>query len=665
MPDTQDAAQWARDLHRQIDRHDRLYHVKDAPEISDTEYDRLFAELQKLEQAHPDLVTPDSPTQRVGAEPVSDLGKVKHVIPMLSLDAVRTNEEVSEFLKWVRDETGDADSMLVAEPKFDGLSIEVVYENGGFLRGATRGDGETGEDISHTLRAVRALPLHLEAADDLSDRIALRGEAILPRSSFQKVNKARVERGDAPFTNPRNAAAGLLRRLDPSLAEDTRFAVTFYDASGIDDDTAPTQWALLDRLRDLGLPVIGNRARCGTFEDVAAFHDSLQQARDDLDYEIDGIVLKLDARAAREALGTRSRSPRWAIAWKFPPRREETRIADIVVSVGRTGALTPVALLDPVDVGGVTVARATLHNEEEVHRKDLRVGDTVRIARAGDVIPEVCERVPRPGVARAEPFGMPDHCPSCGAAVERSGPLTWCPAGIACPAQLQGRLVHYGARAAMDIEGLGEKTSAQLVDRGMVEDIADLYDLSVEGLAGLDGFARKSATALHDAIHDRQEVTLDRFLAALGIRHVGEDVARRLARAFGTLDELKQASQAEIEATGGIGAETAASIRAFFDEPRNREVIARLLEAGVSPQPLEQEGTSLKGKTFVLTGKLQRWTREDATEEIERRGGCVASSVSGRTDYVVVGTDPGAKLQDARDEGAETLDEDAFAKMLD
>jgi len=664
MPDMSDAAKRAQELRERINRHDRLYYVENEPEISDREYDRLFAELEDLEEDHPEIVTPDSPTQRVGAEPESELGKVEHVTAMLSLDAGRDKDQIADFIDRVCETVGDNDVTLLAEPKFDGLSIEVVYEEGRFCRASTRGDGQTGEDISHTLRTVHALPLRLKEADEVRADLAVRGEVILPKSSFQKVNKARVERGDAPFANPRNAAAGILRRLDPSEAESIRFAVTFYDATGIDTENAPGQRELLEALRDLGFPVLGDRARCETLEDAEAFHDDMQDRREELDYEIDGIVLKLDARKAREKLGQRSRSPRWAIAWKFPPRTGETRIADIVVGVGRTGALTPVALLDPVDVGGVTVARATLHNIKEVHRNDLRVGDTVRIERAGDVIPEVAERVPKPGVERSDPFEMPDRCPSCGARVERRGPLTYCPAGVACPAQLAAKLVHYGARGAMDIEGLGEQTAEQLVERDMVKDIADLYELSVEELTAVDGFAEASAEALQDAIHARGEVPLDRFLRALGIPHVGADAARRLAMAFGTLEAVKEASASDIEEIGGIGAETAQSVAAFFAEERNCDVVARLLDAGVAPQPVERAGRSLEGQTFVLTGTLEEWTREEATEEIERRGGRVTSSVSGNTDYVVVGTDPGSKREDAREEGVEMLDEDAFAKML-
>ncbi len=664
MLDVQDAKDRIAELREAINRHDRLYYVENAPEISDAEYDELRAELERLEKEHPEFVTEDSPTQRVGAEPVPELEKVRHVAPMLSLRPVRDAQEIGAFLDRLAAETGTGDASVLAEPKFDGLSIEVVYEDGRFARASTRGDGETGEDITHTLRTVRALPLRLDASESPAGQLAVRGEAILPKAQFQKLNKRRVERGEDPFANPRNAASGLLRRKDPSAAEHSRFAVSFYDASGIDIDIAPTQGALLDRLDALGLPVLGDRRCCDTQDGAAAFHEAQADARDDLEFEIDGVVLKLDARAEREALGTRSRSPRWAIAWKFAPRTGETRIADIVVGVGRTGALTPVALLDPVDVGGVTVARATLHNIEEVQRKDLRVGDTVRIERAGDVIPEVAQRVPRPGVERSDPFEMPDRCPSCGAKVERRGPMAFCPAGLACPAQVKARLVHYGSRQAMDIAGLGEKTAEQLVERQLVEDVAGLYDLTVQEIADLDGFAENSAKSLHAAIRDSEQLPLDRFLVALGIHHVGRDVARRLAWAFGTLDALREASAAELEELDDIGAQTAKSVAAFFAEERNTDVVNRLLQAGVSPQSVEDAGDRLQGKTFVLTGALERWTRDEATEEIERRGGRVTSSVSAETDYVVVGSDPGLKLDEARDRGVETLDEAAFGRML-
>lgn len=664
MSDESNVEERIMQLRDEIARHDRLYFQESTPEISDAEYDKMFAELEELEEERPDLATHDSPTQRVGAEPVSGLERVSHVAPMLSLHAVRDEEEVEDFLRRVRKEAG-RDAALFAEPKFDGLSVEVVYENGRFKRASTRGDGETGEGISHTLRTVRALPLSLKETDGLSEELAVRGEALLPKDSFRQVNKARVERGEDPFANPRNAAAGILRRLDPSEAEGVRLAVTFYDASGISLDDAQSQEALLDRFEKLGLPVIGRHRRCTSLGEVRAFHDRLAEDREDMAYEIDGIVLKLDDRASRDKMGARARSPRWALAWKFAPRREVTRITDIAVSVGRTGALTPIALLDLVDVGGVTVSRATLHNIEEIRRKDLRIGDTVRIERAGDVIPEVVERVKTPGRERADAFEMPSACPACGAEVERRGPIVYCPAGMACPAQLAARIVHYASREAMDIDGLGKKTAEQLVTKGMVENLADLYNLGPEHFERLDGFAEGSAEKLRSAIHKVRDVPLHRFLAALGIRHVGRDTARRLALFFGSLGKLRDADAADIAAVPGVGGETAESVCAFLREPRNGDVIDRLLSMGVTPRKVETESTSLDGKTFVLTGALEGWTRDEATRELEKRGGRVTSNVSGETDHIVVGENPGSKLAEAKARDVETIDEAAFRQMLD
>ncbi|MGO4915910.1 NAD-dependent DNA ligase LigA [Pseudogemmobacter sp. W21_MBD1_M6] len=651
-------------LRKEIARHDRLYYVENAPTISDAAYDALFDELQHLEARHPDLVTETSPTQRVGAAPESGLAKVEHIDAMLSLNAVKDEDAVAGFLKLLSEKTGRDHPGVVTEPKYDGVSIEVVYEKGLFLRAVTRGDGRVGEDISHTLKTVRSLPLRLAGGNGLPDMLAVRGEAILPKDSFQTVNKIREQSGEDAFANPRNAAAGILRRLDPKGVQEVQFALMFYDASGMDRNAIGTQWALLDQLQDWGLTVGDERRRCTTAEDVRKFHDALHRKRDDLAYEIDGIVLKLDDLAVRDALGTRARSPRWALAWKFEPRKEVTRINDIAVSVGRTGALTPVALLDPVDIGGVTVARATLHNVDEVARKDLRVGDTVRIERAGDVIPEVAERIETPERPRGPAFEMPDACPACGAEVERRGPIAYCPAGVACPAQVKGRLVHYASRGAMDIDGLGDETADQLVTKGLVKDVADIYGLTVEDIEALAGFAHTSAVKLHDAIHPRGTVPLDRFLVALGIENVGRDTARRLAMAFGSLAAVQDANRDALCKVEGVGAETARSVRDFFHEARNRKVIERLLDAGVKPQDIPQAGDSLAGKTFVLTGALDAWTREQATDAILRRGGRVASGVSGHTDYVVIGADPGRKLDEAKAKGVKTLNETEFKDML-
>jgi DNA ligase (NAD+) len=601
----------------------------------------------------------------VGAPPASSHPTVAHVAPMLSLNAVHEAGEVQDFLKFIGNQVGD-DAPLVLEPKFDGLSVELVYEDGVFARGVTRGDGQSGEDITDNLATIGALPLRLRNAEDAPDPLAVRGEVFLPKADFQKANKQRVERGEEPFANPRNAAAGLARRLDSEAVAQYPLDIYVYDLLDPDTEKWWSHWKLLERFRDWSFRTNPQNKRVAGFDEVEAAYNDLLEQRDDLDYEIDGVVLKLDDLAAREKLGTRARSPRWAVAWKFPPREEQTRIADIVVQVGRTGILTPVALLEPVDVGGVTISRATLHNAEEVARKDLRVGDTVRIKRAGDVIPEVAERVPQPGVERGPEFVMPDTCPSCGAEVVKEGAYTICPAGIACPAQLKGHLTHYGAREAMDIDGLGEKTAQQLVERGMVGDLADLYDLSEDDLRTLEGFAETSAHNLYAAIHDNAGPPLDRFLYALGIRHVGGRTARLLARELGTLDALAAADAERLQQLPDIGPEVAQSVAEFFDTERNRKALERIRKAGVEPKEVAQpEATPLDGKTFVFTGTLERFTREEAERKVETLGGRATSSVSSNTDYVVAGSDPGQKLDEARELGVEVLDEDAFIELCE
>ncbi len=658
-----EAREEAKDLRKEITHHDYLYYVKNRPEISDAEYDRLFARLTAIEDRFPDLVTPDSPTRRVGAPPASSHPTVEHVAPMLSLNAVHEAKEVKDFLKFLGKEVGD-DAPLVLEPKFDGLSVELVYEDGVFARGVTRGDGQSGEDITDNLATIGALPLRLQNADDAPDPLAVRGEVFLPKADFQQANKQRIKRGEEPFANPRNAAAGLARRLDSETVAKYPLDIYVYDLLDPDTGTWPSHWALLERFRDWGFRTNPQNKRVAGFDEVEAAYNDLLEKRDDLDYEIDGVVLKLDDLAERERLGTRARSPRWAVAWKFPPREEQTTIADIVVQVGRAGILTPVALLEPVDVGGVTISRATLHNAEDVARKDLRIGDTVRIKRAGDVIPEVAERVPQPRVERGPEFEMPDKCPSCGTAVVKEGAYTICPAGIACPAQLKGRLTHYGGREAMDIDGLGEKTAQQLVERGMVADLADLYALSADDLRSLEGFGETSARNLYTAIHETTAPPLDRFLYALGIRHVGARTARLVARELGTLDSLASADAERLRQIPDIGPEVAQSVADFFDAERNRNVLKRIREAGVEPEEVAQpEATPLDGKTFVFTGALEGFTREEAARKVERLGGRAASSVSSNTDYVVAGSDPGQKLDEARELGVEVIDEDAFVEL--
>lgn len=650
-------------LREAIRHHDYLYYVKNAPEISDATYDALFRRLQELEESFPDLRSEDSPTQRVGAEPVDALEKVEHAAPLLSLEAVLEADEAQAFVRRVT-ERADGTPRLDLEPKFDGFSVELVYLDGRLKTGSTRGNGEQGEDITRNLRTVRTLPLKLRAEGDPPGRLAVRGEVFLPRDAFTAVNKDRVERGEEPFANPRNAAAGMMRQLDSRKLAGIPFDLFFYQMLEIEGAAPTTHKGILERFADWGLKTCPLNETGEGFEAVRDYHQRLAARRDDLDYEIDGIVVEVDDLGLRRILGERTRNPRWALAWKFEPRREITRIENIVVQVGRTGILTPVALLKPVDVGGVTVSRATLHNEDEVHRKDVRVGDKVRIIRAGDVIPEVQERVKEPGRARGGPFEMPRQCPVCGTDLAREGAYVVCPAGLACAAQLVGHLTHYADRDAMDIEHLGEKTARQLVEEGLVKDLADLYALGAQDIERLDGFAERSARQLHDAIQGSLEPRLDRFLFALGIRHVGRRASRLIAQRFEQLDAVIGIAGEEVERIPGIGPEIAGSVAGFFADQRNRQVIERLRGHGLKVRPMPRMKKDLNGMTFVFTGSLEHHTRDQAKDLVETRGGRARSGVSGETDYLVVGASPGSKLSQARQQGVEILDEDAFERLL-
>lgn len=656
------------ELREHIRRHDYLYYVLGKPEISDSEYDRLFRELQELEERYPSLLTSDSPTQRVGGKPLEQFVKVKHDRPMLSLDSVLDIDEVQAFDKRVRRELEVDQVDYAVEPKYDGLSVELVYEEGVFVRGSTRGDGVTGEDVTVNLRTIRSLPLHLRHQPTLPNRIVVRGEVYLRLPDFQELNRRLTERGEETFANPRNAASGSLRQLDPRLTAARPLVVTCYDLMVASGEPIPTHWEAVTALSSWGLPVPTLRQLCSSLDEVMAFHHDMAEKRDRLPFEIDGIVIKVNDRALQARLGEKSRSPRWAIAFKFPPRKELTKVRDIVVSVGRTGALTPIALLDPVEVGGVTISRATLHNVEEVARKDVRVGDTVKVERAGDVIPDIVERVPVPGEKRADPFTVPDTCPVCQSAVAQEGPIYYCTGQTVCPAQLKGSIEHFASKGALDIEGLGKKTVAQLVDHKLVRDLSDLYRLTKEQILGLDGFAEKSATQLLAAIERRKHPSLERFLFGLGIRHVGSHVAKILADRFGSLENVMAATEETLLRVHDIGPEIARSVVTFFAEPRNRAVLLRMKEFGVHVRALsrddERREKPLVGKTFVLTGSLQAFTREEAKERIERLGGRVTSSVSKKTDYVVVGSDPGSKLDSAKKLGIPIINEVEFDNLL-
>jgi DNA ligase (NAD+) len=604
-----------------------------------------------------------SPTQKVGAPPIDELKKKKHTAPMLSLKSSKKQKEIQNFFKNVQEKAGDKKVEFVLEPKFDGLSVEVVYENGKFSYAATRGDGETGEDISENAKTIGSLPLRL-SGNKYPERLAVRGEIFMSREGFSAVNKKRVENGQDTFANARNAAAGLVRQLDSKKVAEQPLDIYFYEIIDSSKNGFDSHWKILEKFPDWGLKTSADIKKVSGLNGAKDFYEKLEEKRDALDYEIDGMVIKLDNRELRRELGTRRRNPRWAFAWKFPPKKEITLLREIVIQVGRTGILTPVALLDPVEIGGVTVSRATLHNENEVKEKDVRPGDKVRIIRAGDVIPEVAE-LSEKKKKRGKPFKMPDNCPVCGTKVVVEGAYTICPAGLSCRAQLIGRLEHFASQSAMNIDKLGRKTIEQLVEKEMVKELPDLYKLETEKLQELDGYAEKSAEKLAESIQDSRKPELHRFLYALGIRHVGEHIARLLSNEFDTLNKIKNAGYDKLVAIDEIGPEIAESISHFFSANENRKMLEKLMKSGIEIQ--EQKGGEkqlIKGKTIVLTGELDSYTREEAKEKIESLGGRATSSVSSNTDYVVVGEGPGSKLDNAKEENIKTIDEEQFNQLL-
>ncbi|WP_207855921.1 NAD-dependent DNA ligase LigA [Sulfurisoma sediminicola] len=657
-------------LRAEIERHNHAYYVLDAPTIPDAEYDKLFRELVELEQAHPELAVPDSPTQRVGGAPLAEFGQMQHRVPMLSLNNAFSAEEAAAFDRRCRDGLGLDEIAYAVEPKFDGLAITLIYEDGVFVQGATRGDGFTGEDVTANLRTVKSIPLRLAA--DAPCRLEVRGEVLMYRAEFEKLNRRQRERGEKEFANPRNAAAGSLRQLDSKIT--ARRPLRFF-AYGVADVAAVTpapifHAEMMDRLAAWGFPVAAERDVVRGAAGLADYYARIGAARPGLPYDIDGVVYKVNRLADQDRLGFVSRAPRFAIAHKFPAEEALTTVEAIEVQVGRTGALTPVARLVPVFVGGVTVTNATLHNEDEVRRKDVRIGDTVIVRRAGDVIPEVVAIVPERRPIMAPEFHMPKKCPVCGSAVERpeDEAIARCSGGLFCPAQRKQALLHFASRRAMDIEGLGEKLVEQLVDNAIVKTPADLYKLGLLALANLERMAAKSAANILAAIEKSRATTLARFIYALGIRNVGEATARDLARHFGGLDALLAADESALQHVPDVGPVVAASIARFCAEPHNVEVIEQLRAAGVHwPEgvPAAAVTSAIAGKTFVLTGTLPTLTREAAKELIEARGGKVAGSVSKKTDYVIAGAEAGSKLDKAQQVGVTILDEAQFLELID
>jgi DNA ligase (NAD+) len=667
-----------RELRALIDEANYRYYVLDAPTIPDSEYDRLLRELQELEAAHPELITPDSPTQRVGAAPLEAFATVTHAVPMLSLNNAFSEAEVAAFDRRVREglKREDQDIEYAVEPKFDGLAVSLRYEDGVFVRGATRGDGYTGEDVTANLRTVRSIPMAL-VADTVPRVLEVRGEVLMLRRDFERLNEQARARGEKTFANPRNAAAGSLRQLDSRITAQRRLSFFAYGIGQVEGVALPdTHSAVMDWLSKLRFPVAPQRSTARGVQGLLAYYHALGESRASLPYDIDGAVYKVNRLADQETLGFVARAPRFALAHKYPAQEELTTVEAIDVQVGRTGALTPVARLRPVFVGGVTVTNATLHNEDEVRRKDVRVGDTVIVRRAGDVIPEVVGVLPerRPMKNAREPlyppFVMPTSCPVCGAPVLRlpGEAVARCSNGLACPAQRKQVLLHFASRRAMDIEGLGEKLVDQLVDQGLVATPADLYHLTHAQVAGLERMADKSAANLIAAIDASRGRPLARFIFALGIRHVGEQTAKDLARHFGSLDALMQAKEADLLAVPDVGPVVAASIVAFFKESHNRAVIEALRHVHAWQDGEARTGVAgpgpLSGKTLVLTGTLPTLRREEAKALIEAAGGKVAGSVSSKTDYVVAGAEAGAKLSKAQALGIPVLEQEGLLKLL-
>lgn len=659
-------------LREQLHHHNYLYHVLDSPEISDEQYDALMTELRDLEGEHPELVTPDSPSQRVGGSTLTGFDTARHARPMLSLDSSARPEDLRAFDTRLRRAVagigGSPDAIAYSlEPKIDGLSAELVYEGGLLARAVTRGDGVVGEVITANVRTIRSVPIRLRSSlRPVPAHLAVRGEIYLPIQDFDEVNEALINEGKQPFANPRNAAAGSVRQIDPKNT--ARWPLTIYCYDVLDGDAAfATQSELLGALADWGFPVNQLNAAATDVDGVLAYFAGIELRRDDLAYEVDGVVVKLEDIAQRERLGATAHHPRWAYAIKFVPRQEVTQVLKIIAGVGRTGVVTPVALMRPVNIGGVTVSRANLHNIEDIERKDIREGDTVRVERAGDVIPQVVERV-ETGDDRGAPFVMPSECPSCGTPLVRRGPYTLCPNSFGCPGQLVGRLTYYGSRGGLDIEGLGEKTVSQLVERDLVKRFPDLYDLRAEQLVGLDGFAERSAEKLAAAIDASRTPTLPRFLTALGVPEVGPAVARTLARRFGTFERIRAASVEELDAVDGIGEVMAGHIHAFFNEPHTARVLDDLLDGRVSPLPEETGPLAgeqpFAGLTFVFTGAMAGFTREAAEALVQALGAKASGSVSKKTSYVVAGESAGSKLAKAQDLGVTVLDESGFLALL-
>jgi DNA ligase (NAD+) len=659
----------ARELRRLIEHHNYRYYLLDSPEVSDAEYDELFDELTRLEKEHPELVTPDSPTQRIGASPLTKFPSHKHTIPMMSLGKVTTREEFLEFDKRVRGLIGDEGGPIeyAVEPKYDGLAVAVIYRNGVFETGATRGDGVTGEEVKENLKTIKNIPLRL-IGQSPPELLEVRGEVIVAKADFEKFNKRRSEAGLELFANPRNMAAGSLRQLNSGITAQRPLRFIGYGIGDTRGIPLNGHFETMNLIKRFGIPISSQLKKFAHTDELTAFYEQILSERDSFDFDIDGIVIKVNSYEQQAIAGVLSRSPRWAVAWKFPAAQKTTIVDKIEVQVGRTGTLTPVAHLRPVQVGGVIVSRATLHNEQEVERKDIRVGDTVVIQRAGDVIPEIVAVIKDQRPRGTRKFVMPDKCPVCGSPVQRvEGEVAVRCVSLYCRAQLVEKIFHFASRGAMDIEGLGYKTVEAFIEKGVVKDVADLYLLPAmrSQILEMDRMGEKSFENLAVALERSKKRELPRIIFALGIMGVGENTANLLAQHFGTLERLMNSSEEEISQVRGIGSVVAGSVSRFFSDKSNIAVIRKLEKLGVEFQEAEHPSDGpLKGKTFVLTGTLAACSRSQAQKMIEQSGGHVTSSVSKKTDFLVAGADPGSKLDKARTLGVKVLDENGFKKLV-
>lgn len=659
--------QTLKQLRKDIQRHDHLYYVKDQPKISDREYDRLMQRLKDLEAKHPEWITPDSPTQRVGGQPAEGFDPVVHKVPMLSLDNTYNLDELKEFHNRVVKNLGTEEGLeYVVELKIDGLGVSLFYENGIFVRGATRGTGKTGEDITANLKTIRSIPLTLSMQKAGYRSMEVRGEVYMNRKGFDALNRQREEAGEAPFANPRNAAAGSLRLLDSRITASRPLNIWVYALGHFEGPAFTSHFEMLKKMEKLGFRTNPNTRLCQSFDDILKMIDEWQEKQSTLDYHVDGLVIKVNALAMQNKLGSTNKHPRWAAAFKYEAEEAETVVEDIRVQIGRTGSITPVAELRPVLVSGSIVSRATLHNEDEIARLDVRVGDKVVIIKAGEIIPKVVRVLDKERKGRQPKFKMPKTCPECDSKIERpEGEAVWRCVNAACPAQLKERLLHFASRNAMDIDHLGTAIVNQLVDTGKVKSFYELYDLQLEDLSTLERMAEKSAQNLIDAIAKSRQAGLSRLVYALGIRHAGQRVAQVLAQTYGTINALATASYEDLEAIDEIGPRIAESIREFFGEKHNKKELCKLKQHGLAmTEGKKAGGGNLSGKQFVLTGALESMTRDQAKKKIVEAGGRVTSSVSAKTDYVVAGTDPGSKLTQAQKLGIPILTEKEFQKLL-